>query len=150
MRPGRFHIDHDHQSMNRPPPSVLQTPGFAHYGMAWSPFHSGRLAVASSANYGLVGNGRLHLTSLGVGPVGQPALNLEKQCVAEIHDAMRADTDLLLSCKVRYAGRALRRSVVRDPREPAGDGVRRWVDQAVGRDDQRMPPACTRYTASDS
>jgi hypothetical protein len=72
-------------TMNRQePPSVLQTPGFAHYNLAWSPFHTSRLAVASSANYGLVGNGRLHLTSVGAGPGipgGQPALNLEKQCV---------------------------------------------------------------------
>ncbi|KAL4246355.1 WD repeat peroxin-7 family protein [Abortiporus biennis] len=63
--------------MNRPrgaPPLTLQTPGFAHYGLAWSPFHNTRLAVASAANYGLVGNGRLHLTS--VGPAG---INLDKQ-----------------------------------------------------------------------
>ncbi|KAI0091511.1 WD40 repeat-like protein [Irpex rosettiformis] len=69
--------------MNRPePPSVLQTPGFAHYNLAWSPFHPARLAVASSANYGLVGNGRLHLTSVGIAPGipgGQPTVNLDKQ-----------------------------------------------------------------------
>lgn len=47
-----------------PPPSTLQTPGFAHYGVSWSPFHATRLAVASAANYGLVGNGRLHVVSL--------------------------------------------------------------------------------------
>lgn len=67
--------------MNGPkaPPLVLQTPGFAHYGLAWSPFHESRLAVASAANYGLVGNGRLHFTSVGPGPGGAPALNLNKQ-----------------------------------------------------------------------
>ncbi|KAL4402745.1 peroxisomal targeting signal 2 receptor [Malassezia pachydermatis] len=37
------------------------TQGFAGYNVAWSPFFPDRLAVASSANYGLVGNGRLHL-----------------------------------------------------------------------------------------
>lgn len=50
------------------PPSVLQTPGFAHYSVAWSPFHPNRLAVASSANFGLVGNGRLHLVGVGGAP----------------------------------------------------------------------------------
>ncbi|KAL7280417.1 hypothetical protein ACG7TL_005345 [Trametes sanguinea] len=64
--------------MNRPPPAVLQTPGFPHYNLAWSPFHSNRLALASSANYGLVGNGRLHIVSLGPGPGGVPALSIDK------------------------------------------------------------------------
>ncbi|TFY81370.1 hypothetical protein EWM64_g2641 [Hericium alpestre] len=60
-----------------PPPAVLHTPGFAHYNLAWSPFHTQRLAIASSANYGLVGNGRLHLASL-AGPSGIAGLNLDK------------------------------------------------------------------------
>lgn len=47
-----------------PPPLTLKTPPFAHYGLAWSPFHTNRIALASAANYGLVGNGRLHLTSI--------------------------------------------------------------------------------------
>ncbi|EPQ56253.1 WD40 repeat-like protein [Gloeophyllum trabeum ATCC 11539] len=64
--------------MSRPPPAMLQTPGFAHYALAWSPFHTTRLAVASSANYGLVGNGRLHLVSVSPGPGGVPALGLDK------------------------------------------------------------------------
>ena len=52
--------------MNNPlPSSSLNTPGFAHYAVAWSPFHNTRLAVASSANFGLVGNGRLQIVSLG-------------------------------------------------------------------------------------
>ncbi|KAJ6619878.1 hypothetical protein B0H10DRAFT_2023822, partial [Mycena sp. CBHHK59/15] len=63
----------------RPPPAVLHTPGFAHFSVAWSPFHTTRLALASSANFGLVGNGRLHLTSVNPGPGGALALNLDKQ-----------------------------------------------------------------------
>ncbi|KAI0048122.1 WD40 repeat-like protein [Auriscalpium vulgare] len=59
-----------------PPPSVLHTPGFAHYNAAWSPFHPSRLAIASSANYGLVGNGRLHIAGVSPGPA--PAIALEK------------------------------------------------------------------------
>ncbi|KAG6868736.1 hypothetical protein C0993_011315 [Termitomyces sp. T159_Od127] len=61
-----------------PPPNVLQTPGFAHYSLAWSPFHSNRIALASSANFGLVGNGRLHLVSLAPGPAGLPLPKLDK------------------------------------------------------------------------
>lgn len=77
--------------MNVPPsvlqapgvPGVLQTPGFAHYSLAWSPFHTTRIALASSANFGLVGNGRLHLVSVAPGPAG-PALNLDKQWVVPL------------------------------------------------------------------
>jgi peroxin-7 len=67
--------------MNKPqaPPAILQTPGFAHYSLAWSPFHATRLAVASSANFGLVGNGRLHLILVSPGPSGVPALTLHKK-----------------------------------------------------------------------
>lgn len=68
--------------MNRAPaapPLALRTPGFAHYALAWSPFHTSRLAAASSANFGLVGNGRLHLTTIGPGPGGAPALVLDRQ-----------------------------------------------------------------------
>jgi len=60
------------------PPTVLHTPGFAHYSLAWSPFHTTRLALASSANFGLVGNGRLHMVSLAPGPTGLPLLNIDK------------------------------------------------------------------------
>ncbi|EED83152.1 predicted protein [Postia placenta Mad-698-R] len=76
--------------MNRPPPpppALLQTPGFAHYSLAWSPFHSTRLALASAANYGLVGNGRLHLVSLGPGPGGVPGLSIDK-CSYDTQDGL--------------------------------------------------------------
>ncbi|KAF8495018.1 hypothetical protein BU17DRAFT_32506, partial [Hysterangium stoloniferum] len=39
----------------------------------WSPFHTGHLALASSANYALVGNSHLHLVSL-----VPPTLQLDK------------------------------------------------------------------------
>ena len=55
---------------------TLHIPGFAHYSVAWSPYHNGRLAIASAANFGLVGNGRLHLATA---PPGLPGLNLDKQ-----------------------------------------------------------------------
>ncbi|WFD25840.1 peroxisomal targeting signal 2 receptor [Malassezia nana] len=37
------------------------TPEHAGYNVAWSPFFPNELAVASAANYGLVGNGRLYV-----------------------------------------------------------------------------------------
>ncbi|KAH7890860.1 WD40 repeat-like protein [Phlebopus sp. FC_14] len=65
-------------NISRPPPASLQTPGFAHYSTAWSPFHTSRLALASSANFGLVGNGRLHLVSLVPGPGGTDGIKVDK------------------------------------------------------------------------
>lgn len=65
-----------------PPPSTLQTPGFAHYSLAWSPFHTNRIALASSANYGLIGNGRLHIVELSSEP---KCLHLSKQSVLIRH-----------------------------------------------------------------
>lgn len=65
----------------RSPPGVLHTPGFAHYNIAWSPFRPGRIAIASAANYGLVGNGRLHLASITPGPSGVPNISLDRLCV---------------------------------------------------------------------
>ncbi|KAF8329335.1 WD40 repeat-like protein [Cantharellus anzutake] len=50
------------------PPIALRTSPFAHYNVAWSPFHAHLLALASSANYGLIGNGRAHLCSLSGAP----------------------------------------------------------------------------------
>lgn len=57
---------------------ALHTPGFAHYAIAWSPFHPTRLALASAANFGLVGNGRLHLVNVGH-DTGSPNLSLDKK-----------------------------------------------------------------------
>ena len=39
----------------------LETPGYSGYSIVFSPFFQDRLAVATSANYGIVGNGRLHI-----------------------------------------------------------------------------------------
>lgn len=55
--------------------AALHTPGFAHYSLSFSPFFPDKLALASAANFGLVGNGRLHLTSLQ--PSG-PGVHLDK------------------------------------------------------------------------
>ncbi|KAI4216384.1 MAG: hypothetical protein LQ351_001394 [Letrouitia transgressa] len=41
-----------------------RTQGFNGYSVRYSPFFDSRIAVASAANFGLVGNGRLHILSL--------------------------------------------------------------------------------------
>ncbi|KAG7287891.1 hypothetical protein NEMBOFW57_007408 [Staphylotrichum longicolle] len=46
----------------------FRTPGFNPYAVKYSPYYDSRLAVATSANYGIVGNGRLFV--LGLGPAG--------------------------------------------------------------------------------
>ena len=46
----------------------FRTQGFNGYAVKYSPFFDSRIAVASSANFGLVGNGRLYI--LGLTPKG--------------------------------------------------------------------------------
>ena len=44
-----------------------KTPSFAHHNVAFSPFFEDRLALASGANFGLVGNGRVHILRIAAG-----------------------------------------------------------------------------------
>ncbi|SGZ28697.1 BQ5605_C027g10413 [Microbotryum silenes-dioicae] len=57
-----------------PPTSVrrCRTDGFAAYAVKFSPFFPHRLAVAGSANFGLVGNGRLSVLNTGGAGMGGP------------------------------------------------------------------------------
>ncbi|KAI0295938.1 WD40 repeat-like protein [Russula brevipes] len=64
--------------MNPSAPAVLHTPAFAQSNVAWSPFHTTRIAVATSANYGIVGNGRLYIASTLSGPSGTSSVKLDK------------------------------------------------------------------------
>ena len=41
-----------------------RTQGFNGYAVKYSPFFDSRIAVASAANFGLVGNGRLYILGL--------------------------------------------------------------------------------------
>ena len=59
--------------------ATFQSPGFAHYSLAWSPFLNNTIAVAASANYGLIGNGRLNILSVDPGLASGP--NLQRQYV---------------------------------------------------------------------
>ena len=54
--------------------ATFQSPGFAHYSLAWSPFLNNTIAVAASANYGLIGNGRLNILSVDPGLASGPVL----------------------------------------------------------------------------
>ncbi|CCH45048.1 putative WD repeat-containing protein [Wickerhamomyces ciferrii] len=47
----------------------FRTKGYNGYGVKYSPFYDNKLAVATSSNYGLVGNGRLYILS--INPDGQ-------------------------------------------------------------------------------
>lgn len=42
----------------------FRTQGFNGYAVKYSPFFDSRIAVASAANFGLVGNGRLYILGL--------------------------------------------------------------------------------------
>lgn len=59
------------------PTPALHTPGFSHYSVTWSPFHNTRISLASAANFGLVGNGRLHLVTSTLSNAGSN-LSLDK------------------------------------------------------------------------
>ena len=104
-----------HNTMNPSPnPGGLQTPGFSHYSVAWSPFHTTRLALASAANFGLVGNGRLHIVSVNPDPSGPSRLNIDKQCDTFFH--------LPHKCSRRQiwnTGWSFWSSMVRNPRKSA-------------------------------
>lgn len=42
----------------------FRTQGFNGYGVKYSPYFDSRIAVATAANFGLVGNGRLYILGL--------------------------------------------------------------------------------------
>jgi hypothetical protein len=46
----------------------FRTPGYNPYAVQYSPYYDSRVAVAASANYGIVGNGRVFV--LGMSPAG--------------------------------------------------------------------------------
>lgn len=57
----------------------FRTQGFNGYAVKYSPFFDSRIAVASSANYGLVGNGRLYVLNLTA-----KGIVAEKWCVSNV------------------------------------------------------------------
>lgn len=61
----------------------FRTQGFNGYSVKYSPFFDSRIAVASSANFGLVGNGRLYI--LGLTPNGIVAEKWYVHILTRIH-----------------------------------------------------------------
>jgi peroxin-7 len=55
----------------------FRTQGYNGYAVKYSPFFDNRICVAASANFGLVGNGRIYV--LGLTPNG---IQAEKWCVS--------------------------------------------------------------------
>ncbi len=47
----------------------FRTPGFNPYAVKYSPYYDSRVAVATSANYGIVGNGKVFVLGLTVAGV---------------------------------------------------------------------------------
>ena len=62
-----------------------RTQGFCGYSVKYSPFFDSRIAVAASANFGLVGNGRVYVLGL----AGDGAVVPEKWCVFDFLDYYR-------------------------------------------------------------
>ncbi len=67
----------------------FRTQGFNGYAVKYSPFVDSRIAVASGANFGLVGNGRLYILGLTAkGIVAEkwyvPSLQLLALCIVSI------------------------------------------------------------------
>lgn len=52
----------------------FRTEGYNGYSVAFSPFFENKVAVASAANFGIVGNGRLWVLGLGGGPPPRPGM----------------------------------------------------------------------------
>jgi hypothetical protein len=86
-----------------------RTQGFNGYGIKYSPFFDSRIAVASSANFGLVGNGRLYI--LGLTPNGIVA----EKWYARLPSSFLL-VHLLMHLQVRYTRLSLRHGLVRSAR----------------------------------
>ncbi|WWC90196.1 uncharacterized protein L201_005129 [Kwoniella dendrophila CBS 6074] len=52
------------RSPQSPPFLRYKTPNFSHNNLSFSPYFEQRLALASGSNFGLVGNGRIHIINL--------------------------------------------------------------------------------------
>jgi len=57
-------------------PIMPHSPSSAHYNVASSPFHTTRIAVVLSANYGTIGNGCLHIASVFSNTSGVPNITM--------------------------------------------------------------------------
>lgn len=84
----------------------FRTQGYNGYSVKYSPFFDSRIAVASSANFGLVGNGRLYILGLTAnGIVAEKWYADTLMFYLQLHS--------LKHSQVRHAGLALRLNLVR-------------------------------------
>lgn len=77
-------------SLNMAAMLEFRTRGFNPYAVKYSPYYDNRVAVASAANFGIVGNGRLF--ALGLTAAG---IQVEKTCVPAV---FRDKQQILDSC----------------------------------------------------
>ncbi|KAH9823083.1 peroxisomal targeting signal 2 receptor [Melampsora americana] len=61
---------------------VCRTPNFAGYSCGFSPYYQTKLAVATAANFGLVGNGRLHIVH------AEPGVRCEVERIFDTQDGL--------------------------------------------------------------
>lgn len=106
----------------------FRTQGFNGYAVKYSPFFDSRIAVAASANFGLVGNGRLYI--LGLTPNGIVA---EKWYVYLFLPVLTTQdvSALTGNLQVRHTRFPLRHLLVRIARIATPHRVRRRLAQAL-------------------
>jgi hypothetical protein len=93
----------------------FRTQGFNGYAVKYSPFYDNRIAVASAANFGLVGNGRLYileLTANGIQPLKQSVPNRRN----DLHS-------LTTTLQILNSRLALRPVLVGSPRVTVRNGI---------------------------
>ncbi len=105
----------------------FRTEGFNGFAVKYSPFFDSKIAVASSANYGLVGNGRLYILNLTTNGI------VAEKWSASFPPGLRPISRKTHSpaVKVRYSGLSLRSYLVGSEREPDSRSHRRRVHQTL-------------------
>jgi hypothetical protein len=96
----------------------FRTQGFNGYAVKYSPFYDNRIAVASAANFGLVGNGRLYileLTANGIQPL--------KQSVPNRRNDLQSLTTTTTTPQILNSRLALRPVLVGSPRVTMRNGI---------------------------
>lgn len=90
----------------------FRTQGYNPYAVKYSPYYDSRIAVATSANFGIVGNGRVFV--LGLTPQG---IQVEKTCVSHTlpypvnvakTSACRVASTPMMPCTISHGPRSTR------------------------------------------
>ncbi|WVR03084.1 hypothetical protein IAU60_000073 [Kwoniella sp. DSM 27419] len=105
------------------------TPGFNHQSLQFSPFFENRLALASGTNFGLVGNGRVHILDLDPGVPGGLKMHRwseTRDCVFDVAWNERHENQVIAGCgdgSVKMFDTTLEGSPVRSWHEHSGEVV---------------------------